>query len=80
MKNATSVRIEESKLSRLDALAETMGLSRGQAINDAIDRYLEHNDWFLAAVDKGLEDSKQGRVISDEEMKATFRQWGVDCD
>jgi len=80
MTNATSIRLDETKLNRLDALAEIMGLSRSQAINDALDRYLEYNDWFLKAVDIGLNDSRQGRVISDEEMKATFREWGVECD
>lgn len=78
MNRPTSLRIDETKLNRLDALAQTMGLSRGQAINEALDRYIEYNDWFLTAVDKGLKDIEEGRIVSAEEMEARFRRWGIE--
>jgi predicted transcriptional regulator len=77
MNKPTSLRIDETKLNRLDALAETMGLSRGQAINEAVDRYLEYNDWFLTAVDKGLKDIEEGRIVSEVEMEAVFKKWDI---
>lgn len=73
----TSVRLDETKLNRLDALAETMGLTRASALNEAVDRYLEFHEWFLAAVDEGVLAAGEGRVASNEDVEAAFARWGV---
>jgi len=78
MTRTTSIRIDEVKLNRLDALAQTMGQSRGKALNAAVDQYIEYHEWFLAAVDKGIEDADQGRMAAPEQVRATLEKWGLD--
>ena len=78
MTRSTSIRMDEDKLSRLDALAQTMGQSRGKALNAAVDQYIEYHEWFLAAVDKGIADADQGRMAAPEQVRATLAKWGVD--
>jgi len=78
MTRSTSIRMDEAKLSRLDALAHTMGQSRGKALNAAVDQYIEYHEWFLAAVDKGIEDADQGRMAAPEQVRATLAKWGLD--
>ena len=67
-----SVRMEEEKLARLDKLARITKRSRGWLINDAVDRYLSYEEWFIKAVEEGIQDADAGRVVSHEEVK---REW-----
>lgn len=46
--------------------------SRGWLINDAVDRYLSYEEWFMKAVEEGVEDVDAGRVVSHDEVK---REW-----
>jgi predicted transcriptional regulator len=78
MSRSTSIRMDEAKLHRLDALAQTMGQSRGKAINSAVDQYIEYHEWFLAAVDKGINDAEEGRIATPEQVQASFQKWGID--
>lgn len=73
----TSIRLDETKLNRLDALAETMGQSRAALLNDAVDRFLEYHEWFLTSVDEGIRAADEGRMASSEEVRASFAKWGV---
>lgn len=73
----TSIRIDETTLHRLDALARTMGQSRGQVISEALDRFIEYHEWFLASVDEGIKAADEGDVATDEETRDAFRKWGV---
>ena len=69
-----SVRMDEEKLQRLDKLADITKRSRGWLINEAVDRYLSYEEWYIKAVEAGMEDVKAGRVIPHEEIK---KQWEV---
>ncbi|MCZ6803097.1 MAG: ribbon-helix-helix protein, CopG family [Proteobacteria bacterium] len=64
-----SVRMEEEKLQRIDKLAKTTNRSRGWLINQAVDRYLEYEEWLLKAIEAGMEDIEAGRIISHEKLK-----------
>ena len=64
-----SVRMEEKKLERIDELAKATNRSRGWLINQAVDRYLEYEEWYLKAVEAGMEDIEAGRIISHENLK-----------
>lgn len=76
----TSIRIDETKLRQLDALAQTMGRSRGQLINEALDRLIDYHEWFLASVDEGIKAADEGRMATDEEVRDVFRKWGASID
>lgn len=77
---ATTVRMDDSVLGQLDALAEAQGRSRSWLINDAVARYLEHEAWFAEEVAKGIKAADAGDFVSDVEMKETFERWGVKSD
>lgn len=74
---ATSVRFDESTLARLDALAQTVGKSRSEAVAEAVERYLQDEEHFLAKVDEGLRAADQGRFATDQQVSAVFEKWGV---
>lgn len=64
-----SVRMAEEKLQRIDKLAKMTNRSRGWLINQAVDQYLEYEEWYLKSVETGIEDVKAGRTVPHEELK-----------
>lgn len=64
----TQVSIDAATLARLDATAAANAASREEALKEAIDNYCEYDRWFRRQVDKGLEDIREGRVLSSKEV------------
>ncbi|NOR25584.1 MAG: ribbon-helix-helix protein, CopG family [Desulforhopalus sp.] len=76
---ATTVRIDDDTLGRIDGLANTLNRSRSWVINQAIGRFLVYEEWFVQEVKDGLKEVERGEVATDEEVAARFRKWGVDA-
>lgn len=53
----------------LDALAETMDRDRTYLLNEAVEHYLELNEYHMKLIEKGLRAAKAGDFVSDTEMK-----------
>ncbi len=75
----TTVRIDENILERLDNLAENLSRPRSWVINQAIERFIEYEEWFVREVKAGLQEVEQGKVATDTEVKDAFGKWGVDA-
>ncbi len=67
-----SLRIASSTKKRIEALAQATRRSKSFVIEDAINQYLELNEWQIESIKKGLEDVKAGKVISHEDM---LKEW-----
>ena len=76
---ATTIRINDDILSRVDGLANTLSRSRSWVINQAIERFLDYEEWFVQEVKDGLKEIERGDIATDEEVAARFRKWGVDA-
>jgi len=75
----TTVRMEQDTLDRLDGLAQAQGRSRAYVIKEAVDRYLDYEEWFAVQVKQGLDDVEQGRIASRKEVQEVFARFGVDA-
>mgnify|MGYP006307002465 CR=1 FL=1 len=75
----TTVRITEEAIGRVDDLARTLSRSRSWVINQAIERFLEYEEWFIREVKDGLHEVEQRDIASDDSVAASFRKWGVDA-
>jgi len=75
----TTVRIDNDTLERVDGLAKVLSRSRSWVINQAIDRFLEYEEWFAEEVHNGLAEVKRGEFATHEEVVDGFRKWGVDA-
>ncbi len=75
----TTVRIDENMLVRLDSLAETLSRPRSWVIKQAIERFIEYEEWFVQEVQAGLKEVDDGKVASDDEVTNAFGKWGVDA-
>jgi predicted transcriptional regulator len=76
---ATTIRIDDKMLGRVDGLAESLSRSRSWAINQAIDRFLDYEEWYIKEVKDGLAEVERGEIAADEEVVARFRKWGADA-
>jgi RHH-type rel operon transcriptional repressor/antitoxin RelB len=76
---ATTIRLDNDTLGRIDGLANTLSRSRSWVINQAIERFLDYEEWFVQEVKDGLDEVARADIATDEEVAARFRKWGVDA-
>ena len=76
---ATTVRINDDMLGRIDCLANTLSRSRSWVINQAIERFLDYEEWFVREVKDGIKEIERGELTAEDEVTAKFRKWGVDA-
>lgn len=74
---STSFRASKDKIDRIDAIATSMGRSRNWLLNKALDDILEHQAWFVAEVQKGIEAADKGEFVSPDEVNAIFNKYGA---
>lgn len=70
----TSVRLDDEKLARLDRLAVAIDRSRSWVVNQAIDHYLDHEEWFTRAVEQGIAAADRGEVVAHDKALAAARR------
>jgi predicted transcriptional regulator len=76
---ATTVRLEDSIIGRVDHLANELSRSRSWVIKQAIERFLDYEEWFVQEVKDGLNEVERGDIATDKEVADRFRKWGVDA-
>ena len=64
-----SFRMRAEAVETLDALAETMDRDRTYLLNEAVERYLELNEYHIKLIEKGLRAAEKGGFVPDEKMK-----------
>jgi len=64
-----SFRMPSEAVETLDALAETMDRDRTYLLNEAVEHYLELNEYHIKLIEKGLRAAKDGDFVSHAEMK-----------
>ena len=76
----TTIRMEGKTLDRIDTMAKSLSRSRTWIINQAIERFLSYEEWFIREVNAGLEEMRDGDFASSKEIRAGFQKWGVNAD
>jgi predicted transcriptional regulator len=76
MQAVTTVRFDPEVREQLDKMAEQMDRPRAWIIKEAVAQYLERETWYLAEVQKGIDDAEAGRAISHEEMGERLKAMG----
>lgn len=64
-----SFRMPADTVETLDALAETMDRDRTHLLNEAVERYLELNEYHIKLIEKGLRAAEAGEFVPHAEMK-----------
>ena len=76
----TTFRTDEKKLEQIDKMAKSLNRSRNWVINEALDRFMAYEEWFIKQVEEGLQDVDDGNVVSHERMREKLQKWTADAD
>jgi predicted transcriptional regulator len=68
-------RIAPEKVAQLDILAKAMDRDRSYLLNEAVESYLSEQRRFAAMVEEGLEASRNGDLIDDEDVDGLIESW-----
>src|SRR6476620_5939347 len=70
-----TVRVETDVKKRLEKLAKSTGRSRSFLAAEALDEYLDVNEWQVAGVRKAMGSLDHGESIPHEQVKAWVNSW-----
>lgn len=69
-----SFKLDAEKKRRLEALAIATRRTRTFVLEEAINQYLDLNEWQLKSIEEGLADAKEGRVVDSETLVKQLEQ------
>jgi len=70
-----TVRVETDVKKRLEKLAKSTGRSRSFLAAEALNEYLDVNEWQVAGVRKAMGSLDRGESIPHEQIKAWVNSW-----
>jgi len=76
----TTVRMADELLERVDGIAKTLNRPRSWVVTQALDRFVNYEEWFLQEVQAGLAEVERGEVATTEEVTRAFLKRNVDAD
>lgn len=76
----TTIRMHDTMLDRVDSLAKSVNRSRTWVINQAVERFLSYEEWFVREVKAGVREATEGEVASHEEVAERFAKWDVNAN
>jgi predicted transcriptional regulator len=78
MASATfTVRVDSTVKKRLEKLAKSTGRSRSFIAAEAIDAYLDVNEWQVAGIKRAIESMDRGEGVPHERVKEWITSWGT---
>jgi RHH-type transcriptional regulator, rel operon repressor / antitoxin RelB len=73
-----TVRVDAAAKKRLERLAKNTGRSRSFLAAEAINEYLDLNEWQVAGIKQAIASLDRGEAIPHEEVKDWITSWGSD--
>ena len=67
-----TVRIDRRTLKRFDGIARKRSRSRTSVITEAVERYLEYEEWFANEVRNGLREAEMAKLVDHE---VVVKEW-----
>ena len=79
MRSATfTVRVDAAAKKRLERLAKNTGRSRSFLAAEAINEYLDVNEWQVAGIKQAIASLDRGAGIPHDQVKEWITSWGSD--
>jgi predicted transcriptional regulator len=74
-KQTISFRLESDKVSALDELAQSLDRDRTYLLAEAVQAYLETQEWQLEQIRASIAEADAGQVIDHRKVKAMASRW-----
>jgi RHH-type transcriptional regulator, rel operon repressor / antitoxin RelB len=75
-----SVRVDQKVKKRLEKLAESTGRSRSYLAAEAINEYLDVNEWQVAGIKRAIASLDRGEGIAHQHVKDWVSSWGSESE
>lgn len=62
------VRISPELEQKINRLAEQQGRDSDSVVREALERFVDHDEWFLREVEKGMAAATRGEFVEHEEI------------
>ncbi len=69
-----SFKLEANTKRRLEALAAATRRTKTFVLEEALNHYLDLNEWQIKSIEEGLEDARAGRIITHETLVAKWER------
>ena len=76
MTETLSIRIDAGTKKRLDALARRAKRSKSFLAAEAINAYIEAEEWQLSEIHSSIREVEVGKVLSHDRASKWLRSWG----
>ncbi|MFT5207984.1 MAG: putative transcriptional regulator [Candidatus Omnitrophota bacterium] len=73
--SAFTVRLQAKQLKLLDKLASALDRSRNYIVNQAIDDFLDVQEWQLKKIGEGIKEADRGEFATDTKMKRIMNKY-----
>jgi RHH-type transcriptional regulator, rel operon repressor / antitoxin RelB len=74
MSEPVTLRLDAATRKRLDKLAKATEHSCAALAADAVQQYLEANEWHIAAIEEGVREANRGQLIDHGKLKAKWEK------
>lgn len=71
-----TIRVDSAAKKRLEKLARSTGRSRSFLAAEAINEYLDVNEWQVAGIKQAITSLDRGQGVSHERVKDWIASWG----
>ena len=78
--NTVSARLDPETAKKLELLVKATARSRSFLVAEAIETYVEDQAWQIAAIEEGIREADRGEFAADQDVRKTFKKWGVNED
>jgi RHH-type rel operon transcriptional repressor/antitoxin RelB len=74
-KQTVSFRLDTEKVEALDDLAKALDRDRTYLLNEAVEAYLDVQQWQLEHIRAGIRQAEAGKLIDHAEVKKIASKW-----
>ena len=75
---AGQINLKSANQDRLTRLAQTVNRSDDDLANEAVEQYLEYQEWAIAEIKRGVADADAGRTVRHSAVRAWIGSLGTD--
>ena len=72
-----SVHTKPETKQKLEALARATNRTKSSLANEALEQYVQHQEWLIREIEKGVAAADAGELVADEDVEAWFRSIGA---
>jgi predicted transcriptional regulator len=72
-----TTRLDKVTIEKLEKLSQVTKRSKSFLVAEAVDKYLQEQDWQVEAIKKGLDQAENGHFAADSEVREFFKMQGV---